>query len=242
MKRIRTLRADEIEVRAADRTQAGLVHYLLYIDSRAAVSLLDETYGMENWTIEYRDVAGEIYGRLSIYDEESGRWVFREDTGEESNISAAKGRSSDILKRCVARFGVSELYTSPAVYLESGLKGLKVGEIRYDEGRRITGLKLIDRYGNEVYDWTAGSTARVGGSGSSSRGGQDNRPSMTLEDFRARMTEAKNSGRYRMDRLKAFYDFYTGPDRDNPSKRRFESFRNFSFDERLSKWKDVLAE
>ena len=45
MKKIRTLKANEIEVRTA-MVKDGKASQLLYIDSRAATDLLDETYGM----------------------------------------------------------------------------------------------------------------------------------------------------------------------------------------------------
>ena len=156
MKKIRLLKPQEIEVRVADRTKNGKVHMLLYITSRAAQNLLDETYGMENWNMEYKDVAGQIYGRLSIYDENTGRWVVREDTGEEAKISADKSLASDILKRCVVRAGVIELYSSPSIYLDDdgyGNFGYKVSDIQYDDNRNIIALTIVNKFGNIVYSY-----------------------------------------------------------------------------------------
>ncbi len=157
MKEMRLLKSDEIEVRVAD-SKNGRVHLLLYINSRAAGALLDETYGRENWNLEYHEVAGQPYGRLSIYDEATQRWVYREDTGEEAKISADKSLASDILKRLVVRFGVSELYSTPAIYVEDdgyGCNGYKVSEIEYTEGRKISRLVLVNRFGKEMYRWSA---------------------------------------------------------------------------------------
>lgn len=158
MKKIRTLKANEIEVRTA-MVKDGKATQLLYIDSRAATDLLDETYGMENWTIEYKDVAGQIYGRLSVYDTETNRWVFREDTGSPANIEKEKSLASDIVKRCIVRFGVTELYSSPKIVIPDdgyGNSGYKVSEIEYNEDREITHLVIVNRFNKEVFRWDKG--------------------------------------------------------------------------------------
>lgn len=158
MKKIRTLKADEIECRpqSVKNNKATL---LLYIDSRAATNLLDETYGMENWTIEYKDVAGQIYGRLSIYDTETNRWIYREDTGSPANIEKEKSLASDILKRTIVRFGVTELYNTPRVEIPDdgyGNSGYKVSEIEYNENREIIHLVITNRFGKEMFRWDIG--------------------------------------------------------------------------------------
>lgn len=155
MKKIRTLKAEEIEVRPQS-IKNGKANMLLYINSRAATELLDECYGMANWNIEYKDVAGQIYGRLSIYDEETNRWVYREDTGSESNVEKEKGLASDIVKRCIVRFGVTELYSSPKIQIDDdgyGNTGYKVTEINYDSNRNITHLVISNRFNKEVFRW-----------------------------------------------------------------------------------------
>lgn len=155
MKKIRTLKAEEIEVRPQS-IKNGKANMLLYINSRAATELLDECYGMANWNIEYKDVAGQIYGRLSIYDEETNRWVYREDTGSESNVEKEKGLASDIVKRCIVRFGVTELYSSPKIQIDDdgyGNTGYKVTEINYDSNRNITHIVISNRFNKEVFRW-----------------------------------------------------------------------------------------
>ncbi len=155
MKRIRTLKAEEIEVRPQS-IKNGKSNMLLYINSRAATDLLDECYGMANWNLEYKDVAGQIYGRLSIYDEETNRWVYREDTGSAGNIEAEKSLASDVVKRCIVRFGVTELYSSPKIQIDDdgyGNMGYKVSEINYDSNRNITHLVIVNRFGKEAFRW-----------------------------------------------------------------------------------------
>lgn len=158
MKKIRNLKANEIECRPQS-VKDGKVTLLLYIDSRAATDLLDEVYGMENWNIEYKDVAGQIYGRLSIYDVETNRWVYREDTGSPANIEKEKSLASDIVKRCIVRFGVTELYTTPKITLDDdkyGNTGYKVSEIEYNEHREIIHLVITNRFNKEVFRWNMG--------------------------------------------------------------------------------------
>lgn len=160
MKQIRTLKPNDIEVRACDSNAKGEVHMLLYINSRSATNLLDETYGAENYNIEYVDVAGQIYCKLSIWDEEHNRYVIRMDTGEEAKISADKSLASDALKRTIVRLGVTELYSGLAIYVpDDGYKntGYKVTEIEYDSNRNITHLVMTNRFGKEVYRWDEGS-------------------------------------------------------------------------------------
>ena len=159
MKKIRNLKANEIECRPQS-VKDGKVTLLLYIDSRAATDLLDEVYGMSNWNIEYKDVAGQIYGRLSIYDEETDRWVYREDTGSPANIEKEKSLASDIIKRCIVRFGLTSLYSAPKIVIDDdkyGNTGYRVSEVEYDEKRNITHLVIANRFNKEVFRWEKGS-------------------------------------------------------------------------------------
>lgn len=153
----------QIEVRPTDTKTKGSATLLLYIDSRSAADILNETVGEFNWTIEYKAVGDNIYGRLSIWDEDKQMWIFREDTGEESNISASKGQSSDILKRCLARFGCDFLYHTPRIkvknlpdsyyYNDKLTMTFSVKEIEWDENKNCTRLVIVDRFGKEVYNY-----------------------------------------------------------------------------------------
>lgn len=161
MKKIRTLNPEEIELRVS-HVKDGVANHLLFIGSRAATNLLDETYGMGNWNLEYKEVNNTIYGRLSIWDEEHGRYVYREDTGEEANISKDKSLASDILKRLIVRFGVSELYTAPRIQISDdghGNSGYKVSEISYNENRQITHLVIVNRFNKEAFRWDKDQTS-----------------------------------------------------------------------------------
>lgn len=149
----RTLRADEIELRPS-HIKDGKTYLVPYIDSRAVVSLLNEIVGNLNWQSKFYSVNGQMIGEIGIYDEERGIWVWKGDTGSESNIEAGKGLISDVYKRALARWGVTELYTSPRIQIPDdghGNSGYKVSEIQYNQQREICGLVIVNRFGKEVY-------------------------------------------------------------------------------------------
>lgn len=153
---LRTLKADEIEVRV-QQIKDGEAIMLLYIDSRAATELLDETFGNMNWTSEFYDVNGKTFCKIGVYDEERKIWIWKSDVGTESNIEAEKGMVSDAYKRVLTRFGVTELYSAPRIKIpDDGYKcsGYKVSEIQYDDRRRITHLVIVNKIGKEAFRWS----------------------------------------------------------------------------------------
>lgn len=159
----RTLKAEEIEVRLQS-VKNGKANMLLYIDSRAVTKLLDETVGPMNWQTEFYEVNGQTIGKLGIWDSEKQQWIWKSDTGTESNIEAVKGLISDVYKRMLSRWGVIELYSSPKILLDDdgyGNTGYRVSEILYDGERNITHLVLVNRFGKEVFRWDEGQRPQV---------------------------------------------------------------------------------
>lgn len=151
----RTLKAEEIECRPA-MVKDGKATMLLYIDSRSVGRLLDETVGPMGWTMEFTEVNGQIVGKMGIWDEEKGQWVYKCDTGSESNIEAQKGLFSDCYKRCLSRWGVNELYTAPKIVIPDdgyGNSGYKVSEITYNDNREIVSLTIVNRFGKVAYSF-----------------------------------------------------------------------------------------
>lgn len=150
------MRPQDIEIRPA-MTKNGKTTLLLFQDSRNTMNALDRNFGTFGWSITYKDVGGQIYGSLSIKNPETGEWISKEDTGDESNISAQKGQSSDILKRCAVRFGYGrELYSAPRIIVDDdgyGNAGYKVLEINYDSNRNIKHLVIGNKWGKEVWRW-----------------------------------------------------------------------------------------
>lgn len=161
--RFKKLKADQIEVRPTDTKVQGSATLLLYIDSRSAADILNESVGESNWQIEYKAVGDKVFGRLSIWDEERKMWIYKEDTGGESNIAAEKGLSSDILKRCLARWGCDYLYHTPRIkiqcpdnyyYNEKLSMTFSVKEIDFNDDKVCTRLVIVDRFDNVVFNWT----------------------------------------------------------------------------------------
>lgn len=169
----RTLRADEIDVRAQQvkKNSAGKVfaNLLLYKDARVDMTLLDEEFGIFGWQREHEFKDGKLYCRVSVYDKSTGVWVVKEDVGTPSNTEADKGHASDAFKRAAVNLGIGrELYTAPRIIVElaegeyyivkdkrtneevcrlSNRLQFFVNAIAYDEFRNIVALKIIDNKG-----------------------------------------------------------------------------------------------
>lgn len=180
MKTPRLLRKDEIECRiqslyegkGANKGKVSAV-LLLYKDARCDMDLLDETFGPMNWQRDHKEVNGDTYCGIGVWDEEKKQWVWKWDVGEESNQSAIKGRASDGIKRADVNWGIGrELYTAPFMYIEINeneyykdqngkLKADKktkfyVSDIRYNEKREINHLVIVDGSNNVRYPKNGG--------------------------------------------------------------------------------------
>lgn len=161
--KFRTLKANEIEVRPS-HIKDGKANMLLYIDSRAVVKLLNESVGNMNWQSEFYEVNGQTICKIGIYDDDRNIWIWKSDTGSESNVEAEKGLISDCYKRVLSRFGVQELYSSPKIVIPDdgyGNSGYKVSEIEYNEDREITYLVIVNRFNKEVFRWDKGDVTPI---------------------------------------------------------------------------------
>lgn len=151
----RKLKASEIEVRVQSIKEGKGAVLLLYKDARCDMNILDETVGAFNWQrVHSRDNANCT---VSIYDNENGRWVSKEDTGTESNTEAAKGLASDSFKRACFNWGIGrELYTAPFVWINwanfNKYDKYTVEKIVYDK-EGISGLAIKNGEGKRVFVW-----------------------------------------------------------------------------------------
>ena len=165
MNDVRLLTADEIECRVGKVKKDGSgCSLLLYKDARVDMRVLDETVGPGNWMRSHRLVGNNLYCRVSIWSNELGMWIAKEDVGVESKTEKEKGEASDAFKRACFNWGIGrELYTAPFVwinYTEEEKRGafvkFKVADIAYDEKRNISRLVIVDTKGTPRYEWTKG--------------------------------------------------------------------------------------
>lgn len=108
------LTIDQIDFRIQSINLGGYATILAYKDARVDMQRLDDAVGPLNWRREHtRDNHNCI---VSIWDEEKGLWVSKEDTGAESNQEKEKGLASDSFKRACFNWGVGrELYDYPKI-------------------------------------------------------------------------------------------------------------------------------
>lgn len=89
---------------------------LAYKDARCDMNRLDQAVGPFGWKREHlRDNKNCI---VSIWCQDMGQWISKEDTGNESNSDADKGLASDSFKRACFNWGIGrELYSYPLIWV-----------------------------------------------------------------------------------------------------------------------------
>ena len=154
MNKFRTLRADELDCRVGTCNDKGF-SLLLYKDARCDQNVLDETVGIANWQRDHKEVKGNLFCGVSIWDENKKQWITKWDCGVESNTEKEKGEASDSFKRACFNWGIGrELYTAPFIYIKGNteknskgnfvptFKRMEVNEIEYEDGK-ITQLVIL---------------------------------------------------------------------------------------------------
>ena len=163
----RYLRPDEVEIRPAE-VRNNKTTLLLYQDARCAMNILDETVGSLGWQKEYYEAKGLLMCKIGIFSD--GAWLWKSDTGSESNIEADKGLASDAFKRAAVSWGIArELYTAPRVVVQLGESDLYNGKLAQTfsvkemdvENGTITKLVITDRRGVERFRWPYSQTEPV---------------------------------------------------------------------------------
>ena len=137
------------------------------------MNILDETVGAGNWQRDHKEIKGNLYCGVGIWDKEKSQWVWKWDCGTESTTEKEKGEASDSFKRaCVNATGVGrELYTSPNIMIDCEMieekdrngktiyklpkeeqrRRFSVKEIQYNDKREISKLVIVDNKGVQVY-------------------------------------------------------------------------------------------
>lgn len=151
--KFRTLKEDEIECRVGQISAKGFT-LLLYKNARVDMDLLDETVGAGNWQRDHKELKGNIYCGVSIWDDTKKQWITKWDCGTESNTEKEKGEASDSFKRACVNVGIGrELYTAPFIWIDHvkerngkyvpDYRSMKVQEIGYTDDRKINRLVII---------------------------------------------------------------------------------------------------
>ena len=165
-KKIRLLRADEIECRVSAVNQNG-VSLLLYKDARADQKILDETFGIFGWKRSHQCIDGNLYCTVEILDKETGIWVSKQDAGSagKSEKDKEKSQASDSFKRACFNWGIGrELYTAPFIWIPAGRTEIQerggkffcndhfsVTTIAYSGERVINSLSITNSKNKVVY-------------------------------------------------------------------------------------------
>lgn len=123
MNSIPKLTADQIEVKVKKVTERGVIA-LLYKTARVDMEILDQVYGPTNWQCSYREIKGNLYCTIAVWDAEKNQWISKEDCGIESREdeegNQKKGEASDAFKRAGFKWGIGrDLYTAPFVFINA---------------------------------------------------------------------------------------------------------------------------
>ena len=169
--KIRLLRAGEIECRVGTISENGL-SLLLYKDARADQKILDEAFGCFGWKRSHQSIDGRLYCTVEVWDGKKKEWIGKQDVGTAGSAEKEKGQASDSFKRACVSLGIGrELYTAPFIWIGAGKVRIEkkpdgrfytqdkftVSDISYnEENRAITGLVIVNRNGNKVYELKAG--------------------------------------------------------------------------------------
>lgn len=162
--KFRDLKATEIDCRPAIITEKGIT-LLLYKDARVDQDILDETVGPMNW--QRRHSRDNANCEVGIWDTDKLQWVWKEDTGTESNTEKEKGLASDSFKRACFNWGIGrELYTAPFIWIGSNLVKIEEKQGQFKsyttrekfyvsaikiENKVITRLSICNNQGVVVY-------------------------------------------------------------------------------------------
>ena len=165
------LTKEDIEVRIGqmnkDQTKASL---LLYKTSRTDADILDRVVGQGNWQKKFYVLQGVGIGdnmrsivvcSVGIYDDDKHEWIWKDDSGTESNVEQDKGVCSDAFKRASGGscWGIGrELYSAPTIWVNVSSKydKFQVASISYDENRQIKTLEISNEKGEIVYSYPKG--------------------------------------------------------------------------------------
>lgn len=235
--KIRALRPDEVEVRAANLTAKG-AQFLIYKDARVDKRILDETFGIFGWRNRYEVINDNLYCTVDIWDAEKKEWISKCDCGTESNTEKEKGEASDAFKRACFNVGIGrELYTKIFIFiagitkpdpkrdgkfiLANPYEKYSVAEMRVDEVReKITRLAIQDSKGKIVFLWEESQNAGQKPVKPSARAEKTPDRPIPLEELPAEPPMAETITREQGEMLLRTFEEAFGKCRENPDAKR----------------------
>lgn len=235
--KIRALRPDEVEVRAANLTAKG-AQFLIYKDARVDKRILDETFGIFGWRNRYEVINDNLYCTVDIWDAEKKEWISKCDCGTESNTEKEKGEASDAFKRACFNVGIGrELYTKIFIFiagitkpdpkrdgkfiLANPYEKYSVAEMRVDEVReKITRLAIQDSKGKIVFLWEESQNAGQKPVKPSARAEKTPDRPIPLEELPAEPPMAETITREQGEMLLREFEEAFGKCRENPDAKR----------------------
>lgn len=120
-----------------------------YIDARDVMDTLDKVVGAENWQDDYKLIDGKLLAGIGIKC--GNEWIWKWDTGTESNMEKEKGQMSDAFKRAGVKWGIGRfLYDLPIQYLPANEKKTQ-SNFPY----------VVDEQGKQVWDITKHINAKL---------------------------------------------------------------------------------
>jgi hypothetical protein len=99
---------EDIEWRVQNSGNSNGKHWALvlaYVTNRAIMDRLDEVFGIEGWSNEYKEAPdGGILCGITVHAREVP--ITKWDGADKTNIEATKGGLSNAMKRCAVQWGI----------------------------------------------------------------------------------------------------------------------------------------
>lgn len=119
-----------------------------YIDARDVMKILDDVVGQANWQDDYKVINDQLFAGIGINTKHG--WIWKWDTGTESQTEKEKGIVSDSFKRAAVKWGIGRfLYDLDIVYVPcNAIKG----DSDSPDGKYKRFPYPVDNQGKQVYD------------------------------------------------------------------------------------------
>lgn len=162
---------ESVDFRIQSINGGGYATILAYKDARVDMNRLDKVVGCLNWKREHIVIDGSMYCRVSIYNEATKEWIYKEDVGTESMADKEKGLASDSFKRACFNWGIGrELYDYPRIQIKLNANEFEakngknyatyqldiktwVWKAEFDDNKKIISLSVCDSKGTNRFEW-----------------------------------------------------------------------------------------